>query len=79
MAHPRLTALSGLRAVIEGAANIEPGRRAVGTMNDLPISLVSTRLPRPDRRTLLVVQSLKDYVAGLPPAKGTKNARRHVV
>ena len=26
-----------------------------------------------DRRTLLVVQSLKDYVASLPPAKGTIN------
>jgi hypothetical protein len=29
-----------------------------------------------DRRTLLVVQSLKDYVAGLPAAKGTVNPRR---
>jgi hypothetical protein len=29
-----------------------------------------------DRRTLLVVQSLKDYVAGLPPAKGTLNSRK---
>jgi hypothetical protein len=29
-----------------------------------------------DRRTLLVVQSLKDYVASLPPAKGTINQRR---
>jgi hypothetical protein len=28
-----------------------------------------------DRRTLLVVQSLRDYVAGLPPAKGTINPR----
>ena len=26
-----------------------------------------------DRRTLLVVQSLKDYAASLPPAKGTIN------
>jgi hypothetical protein len=29
-----------------------------------------------DRRTLLVVQSLKDYVAGLPAARGTVNPRR---
>jgi hypothetical protein len=29
-----------------------------------------------DRRTLLVVQSLKDYAASLPPAKGTKNPTR---
>jgi hypothetical protein len=28
-----------------------------------------------DGRTLLVVQSLKDYVAGLPAAKGTRNRR----
>ena len=33
-----------------------------------------------DRRTLLVVQSLKDYVARLPPARGTRNPpRRRVV
>jgi hypothetical protein len=29
-----------------------------------------------DRRTLLVVQSLKDYAASLPPAKGTPNPPR---
>lgn len=29
-----------------------------------------------DRRTLVVVQSLKDYVAGLPRAKGTPNGSR---
>jgi hypothetical protein len=29
-----------------------------------------------DRRTLLVVQSLKDYAASLPPAKGTINPTR---
>ena len=29
-----------------------------------------------DRRTLLVVQSIKDYVASLPPAKGTINPTR---
>jgi hypothetical protein len=29
-----------------------------------------------DRRTLLVVQSLRDYVASLPPATGTINPRR---
>jgi hypothetical protein len=28
-----------------------------------------------DRRTLVVVQSLKDYVASLAPAKGTPNSR----
>jgi hypothetical protein len=31
-----------------------------------------------DRRTLLVVQSLKDYVASLPKAKGTKNPRKRI-
>jgi hypothetical protein len=30
-----------------------------------------------DRRTLVVVQSLKDYVASLPRAKGTPNGSRH--
>jgi len=30
-----------------------------------------------DRRTLIVVQSLRDYVAGLPKAKGTPNGRRY--
>ncbi len=29
-----------------------------------------------DRRTLLVVQSLKDYVASLPAAKGTLSPRK---
>ena len=29
-----------------------------------------------DRRTLLVVQSLRDYVANLPAAKGTRNPSR---
>jgi len=29
-----------------------------------------------DRRTLVVVQPLKDYVAGLPRAKGTLNTSR---
>jgi hypothetical protein len=29
-----------------------------------------------DRRTLVVVQSLKDYVASLPKAKGTLNTSR---
>jgi hypothetical protein len=32
-----------------------------------------------DRRTLLVVQSLKDYAASLPPAKGTPNPPRRRV
>jgi hypothetical protein len=27
-----------------------------------------------DARTLIVVQSMKDYVAGAPPAKGTPNS-----
>lgn len=33
------------------------------------------RAVKSDRRTLLLVQSLKDYVAGLPAAKGTPNRR----
>jgi hypothetical protein len=32
-----------------------------------------------DGRTLLVVQSLKDYVAALPAAKGTRNRRSRAV
>jgi hypothetical protein len=32
-----------------------------------------------DRRTLLVVQSLRDYAASLPPAKGTINPTRQRV
>jgi hypothetical protein len=32
-----------------------------------------------DRRTLLVVQSLRDYVKGLEPAKGTPLPRRRRV
>lgn len=32
-----------------------------------------------DRRTLLIVQSLRDYVATLPPAKGTINPTRQRV
>jgi hypothetical protein len=32
-----------------------------------------------DRRTLLVVQSLKDYATSLPPAKGTMNPPRRRV
>jgi hypothetical protein len=32
-----------------------------------------------DRRTLLVVESLRDYVAKLPPAKGTINPTRRRV
>jgi hypothetical protein len=32
-----------------------------------------------DRRTLLVVQSLKDYAASLPRAKGTPNPTRRRV
>ncbi len=31
-----------------------------------------------DRCTLLVVQSLRDYVAALPPAKGTMNRPRRL-
>jgi hypothetical protein len=34
------------------------------------------RAVKSDRRTLLVVQSLKDYAASLPPAKGSIINRR---
>jgi hypothetical protein len=34
------------------------------------------RAVKSDRRTLVVVQSLKDYVASLPAAKGTPNGKR---
>jgi hypothetical protein len=34
------------------------------------------RAVKSDGRTLLVVASIKEYVASLPPAKGTPNPRR---
>jgi hypothetical protein len=44
------------------------------------IALGKIKAVKSDRRTLLVVQSLKDYAASLPPAKGTRNTRprRHI-
>ena len=40
------------------------------------IAIGKIKAVKSDRRTLLLVQSLKDYVASLPPAKGTKNPTR---
>ena len=62
--------------------SIEAGAAIIGRSKRFIIDAIARgqlRAVKSDRRTLLVVQSLKDYVAGLPPAKGTKNPRRHVV
>jgi hypothetical protein len=62
--------------------SIEAGTAIIGRSKRFIIDAIARgqlQAVKSDRRTLLVVQSLKDYVAGLPPAKGTKNPRRHVV
>lgn len=48
--------------------------RSERTIVDM-IALGQIKAVKSDRRTLLVVQSLRDYVATLPAAKGTKNRR----
>jgi len=42
------------------------------------IAIGKIKAVKNERRTLLVVQSLKDYAAKLPAAKGTPLARRRV-
>ena len=62
--------------------SIQAGTAIIARSERAIIDLVAqgkVKAVKSDRRTLLVVQSLKDYVAGLPPAKGTRNSRRHVV
>jgi hypothetical protein len=55
-----------------GTTIIGRSKRAIADM----IARGQIQAVKSDRRTLLVVQSLKDYVASLPAAKGTKNPRR---
>jgi hypothetical protein len=62
--------------------SIEAGAAIIGRSKRFIIDAIARgqlKAVKSDRRTLLVVQSLKDYVASLPPAKGTKNPRRHAV
>jgi len=62
--------------------SIQAGTAIIGRSERFIVDAIAQgkiKAVKSDRRTLLVVQSLKDYVAGLPPAKGTKNSRRHVV
>ena len=64
-----------LCSVQAGTAIIARSERAI-------IDLVAqgkVKAVKSDRRTLLVVQSLKDYAASLPPAKGTRNPPRRRV
>lgn len=49
--------------------------RAESTIYDA-ISRGELQAVKADRRTLLVVQSLKDYAASLPRAKGSPDKRR---
>jgi hypothetical protein len=62
--------------------SIRAGIAILGRSERFIIDAIATgkiKAVKSDRRTLLVVQSLKDYVAALPPAKGTKNPPRHRV
>jgi hypothetical protein len=59
--------------------SIQAGTAIIGRSERFIIDAIARgklKAVKSDRRTLLVVQSLKDYVASLPPAKGTKNPAR---
>ena len=61
--------------------SIQAGTAIIGRSERFIIDAIARgyiKAVKSDRRTLLVVQSLKDYVAKLPPAKGTKNPPRRV-
>jgi hypothetical protein len=61
--------------------SIQAGTAIIGRSERFIIDAIARgyiQAVKSDRRTLLVVQSLKDYVAKLPPAKGTKNPPRRV-
>jgi hypothetical protein len=60
-----------LCSVAAGVALIGRSERAVIDM----IARGQLQAVKSDRRTLIVVQSLRDYVATLPAATGTKNPR----
>jgi hypothetical protein len=62
--------------------SIAAGITILGRSERFIIDAIATgkiKAVKSDRRTLLIVQSLKDYVASLPPAKGTKNPSRRRV
>jgi hypothetical protein len=62
--------------------SIQAGTAIIGRSERFIIDAIARgqlQAVKSDRRTLLVVQSLKDYVASLPPAKGTKNPPRRRV
>lgn len=59
--------------------SIKAGMAIIGRSERFIIDAIARgeiRAVKSDRRTLIVVQSLKDYVASLPPAKGTKDPSR---
>ena len=62
--------------------NIQAGTAILGRSERFIIDAIATgkiEAVKSDRRTLLVVQSLRDYVAKLPAAKGTPNPSRRRV
>jgi hypothetical protein len=61
--------------------SIQAGTAIIGRSKRFIIDAIARgklKAVKSDRRTLLVVESLKDYVASLPPATGTINPRRAV-
>jgi hypothetical protein len=59
--------------------SIQAGTAIIGRSERFIIDAIARgmiRAVKSDRRTLLVVQSLRDYAASLPPAKGTRNPTR---
>jgi hypothetical protein len=62
--------------------SIKAGQSIIGRSERFIIDAIATgklKAVKSDRRTLLVVQSLKDYVDSLPPATGTRNPPRRRV
>jgi hypothetical protein len=61
--------------------SIQAGTAVIGRSERFIIDAIARgklKAVKSDRRTLLIVESLKDYVASLPPATGTINRRRPV-
>jgi hypothetical protein len=59
--------------------SIQAGTAIIGRSERFIIDAIARgtlKAVKSDRRTLLVVQSLKDYVAGLPAARGTIDPSR---
>jgi hypothetical protein len=62
--------------------SIQAGTAIIGRSERFIIDAIARgqiQAVKSDRRTLLVVQSLKDYVASLPAAKGTLSPRKRSV